>query len=76
MNRIPLISAVLAFAEGLKFRQLFFLVGALFLLDLLVPDIIPLVDELLLGLLTLLLAAWKKGHDGGRALEQSNRENR
>jgi hypothetical protein len=27
MNRIPLLRAVLAFAEGLKFRQLFFLVA-------------------------------------------------
>jgi hypothetical protein len=74
MNRIPLLSAFLAFAEGLKFRQLFFLMGALFLIDLLVPDFIPLADELLLGLLTLLLAAWKKGRDGSRALEQSHRE--
>jgi hypothetical protein len=75
MNHIPLLSAFLAFAEGLKFRQLFFLVGALFLLDLLVPDFIPLADELLLGLLTLLLASWKKGRDGGRALEQRKGEN-
>jgi hypothetical protein len=51
---------LLKFAENLKFRQLFLLTLALFLIDLLVPDIFPFVDELLLGLLTLLFAAWRK----------------
>jgi hypothetical protein len=36
------------------------LAGVLFLASLLIPDPIPLVDELLLGLLTLLLAQWKR----------------
>ncbi len=76
MNRIPIISAILAFADGLRFRQLFLLVGALFLLDLLIPDFIPLADELLLGLLTLLLAAWKKQRRDERAIEQRNEEAR
>jgi hypothetical protein len=33
--------------------------GGLFILDVLVPDLIPFVDELLLGLATLVLARWK-----------------
>jgi hypothetical protein len=74
MNRIPIISAILAFADGLKFRQLFLLVGSLFLLDLLIPDFIPFADELLLGLLTLLLSAWKKERRDERAIEQQNGE--
>jgi hypothetical protein len=69
MNRIPIISAILSFADGLRFRQLFLLVGSLFLIDLLIPDFIPLADELLLGLLTLLLAAWKKERRDERAIE-------
>jgi hypothetical protein len=35
----------------------------LFLVDLVVPDLVPLADELLLGLGTLLLASWKKRKD-------------
>jgi hypothetical protein len=58
--RAPLIGWFFRFADRLRFRQLFFLTAALFLLDLLVPDVIPLLDELILGLLTLLFANWKK----------------
>jgi hypothetical protein len=32
----------------------------LFLLDLIVPDLIPLADEILLGFLTLLFASWRR----------------
>jgi len=55
-----LLTAVLRFAQTLKFGQLFLLTGALFLLDLLIPDRIPFADELLLGLVTLMLGSWKK----------------
>ena len=34
--------------------------AALFFLDLLIPDLIPFIDEVLLGLITLLLGMWKK----------------
>ena len=33
--------------------------ATIFVLDLLVPDPIPFVDEILLGLVTVLLARWK-----------------
>ena len=48
------------FVAQLKSWQLLALVAALFVLDLFLPDPIPFVDELLLGLLTLLLARWKQ----------------
>jgi hypothetical protein len=48
------------FASRLRFPQLFALTATLFVLDLLIPDLIPFVDELLLGLATLLLANWKR----------------
>ena len=63
------------FAERLRFPQLFLLTAGLFLLDLVVPDLIPFVDEILLGLLTLLFAGWRRrrtepvrpgGRPGGR----------
>lgn len=47
-------------AQTLKFRQLFFLTLLLFLGDLMIPDFIPLIDELLLGLLTLLFGSIRK----------------
>ena len=51
---------LMAFANGLRFRQLFLLILGLFLLDLVIPDMIPMIDEIVLGLLTILLATWKK----------------
>lgn len=51
---------VLRFAERLRFPQLFLMAGALFVLDILLPDMIPFVDEILLALATLILAAWRK----------------
>ena len=55
------IPALLArFAGRLRFPQLFAFTGTLFLLDLLIPDLIPFADELMLGLLTLMLGTWKK----------------
>lgn len=53
-------SLLLAFASRLRFPWLFALTAGLFLLDLVVPDAIPLVDELLLGLGALLLGSWRK----------------
>ncbi len=50
----------LAFLARLRFPQLFLVTAALFVLDLLVPDMIPFVDELLLGLLSLLLALLRR----------------
>ncbi len=47
------------FASGLKFPQLFVFALALFILDLLIPDLIPFFDEILLGLVTLLLGSLK-----------------
>ena len=41
----------------LRFPQLFLLTAALFLGDLFVPDFIPFIDEILLGLLTVLLGS-------------------
>ena len=54
---IPTLGA--RFAGRLRFPQLFAFTGTLFLLDLLIPDLIPFIDEMMLGLLTLLLGMWK-----------------
>lgn len=60
MNPVSIISLFLAYANRLRFRNLFLIVITLFVIDLLVPDFIPLVDEILLGLLAVILGNWKK----------------
>ena len=45
---------------NLRFPTLFALFALLTLLDLVLPDPLPLVDELGLALLTLLLALWRE----------------
>ena len=56
----PLLGPLLAFAAKLRFRNLFLFTAGLFVLDLVVPDFVPFVDEILLGLGTLLLSALRK----------------
>lgn len=60
MNPASIIEIFLKNANQLKFRNLFFLVISLFLIDLLVPDFIPFIDEIILGLMAIILANWKK----------------
>ncbi len=47
------------FLSGLSFPKLFLLLSGLFLLDLAVPDMIPFLDEIFLGTLTVLFGIWK-----------------
>ncbi|MFM6989559.1 MAG: DUF6116 family protein [Arenimonas sp.] len=54
-----LVTRFLAYAAKLRFPTLFKLTAILFALNLLVPDFIPFIDEILLGLGTALLASWK-----------------
>lgn len=56
----PLTAPLLGFLGRLSFPRLFMVTAALFLIDLVVPDLVPLADELLLGMGALLLASWKK----------------
>jgi hypothetical protein len=68
---MPVLPALfLRWARRLRFPYLFALTAILFVMDLLVPDAIPFVDELLLGLLTLLFASLRKrpgqGSEGKR----------
>ncbi len=58
--RTTLISALVAYLARLRFPVLLAITAGLFLVDLVVPDVLPLVDEALLGLVTVLLASWRK----------------
>lgn len=55
---------VLGWLGGLRFPVLFLVAAALFVVDLVVPDLIPFADELLLGLAALLLGRVKKRRSG------------
>ena len=48
------------FAGGLRFPVLFAVVAGVFLVDLFVPDMIPMVDEVLLALLTVMLGSIRR----------------
>jgi hypothetical protein len=45
-----------------------------FLADLVVPDFIPFVDEILLGLATLILASWRDRKSTGNGQPAPQRE--
>jgi hypothetical protein len=53
------VGGLLGWARKRRFPTLLLITGGLFGLDLLVPDFIPLADEILLGLGTLVLSRWK-----------------
>ena len=57
MPKTAMQAGVLQYASRLRFPKLFMLTATLFVVDLLVPDVIPLIDEILLGLGTLLLGS-------------------
>jgi hypothetical protein len=57
------------FAGGLRFPVLFLVTAALFVVDLASPDVIPFIDEVLLGLGTLLLGSWKRRRSGREGVE-------
>jgi hypothetical protein len=48
------------YATRLRFPKLLALAAVVFLVDLIFPDVIPFADEILLGLITLLLGMLKK----------------
>jgi hypothetical protein len=47
-------------ATRLRFPQLFAVLLALFLFDVVFPDLVPFVDEILLGLATALFGMWRE----------------
>jgi hypothetical protein len=49
------------YASNLRFPRLLAITSGLFVIDLFFPDVVPFVDEILLGLISLLLASLKKG---------------
>jgi hypothetical protein len=65
----PLLGPILGYAQRLRFPTLFLIVAALFVVDLFIPDVIPFIDEIMLGLGTIALASWKGRKDPGKVIE-------
>lgn len=57
----PLLAPVLVWLGRLKHPQLFVVTGILLVANVLIPDVVPFVDELLLATLTLWLGSRKRG---------------
>ena len=56
----PLSGPVVTAARRLRYPKLLALTATLFAIDFLIPDPIPFLDEILLGLSTVLLASWRE----------------
>lgn len=52
---------IAAFMDRLSTSNLVFVVAAAFVIDLFVPDVLPFVDEMVLGMATILLTRWRAG---------------
>ncbi len=55
-----LIERLQRFAGQLRSKTLLAVVASLFVLDLVIVDPLPFVDEIILGILTILVARWQK----------------
>jgi len=64
-ERSPWFQFLARLLPSMKYPQLFTVLLLLFLADVLIPDAIPFVDEVLLGLLTLLVGSWKSRREPG-----------
>ena len=63
MRSTPIVRILIRYLSRLRFPQLFLLTAAIFVINVIVPDPIPFVDEILLALATRLLGSWKKQRD-------------
>jgi hypothetical protein len=62
-----IITPLVAYLAKLRFPALFAITAVLFVLNFFIPDVIPFVDEILLGLGAALLGSWKKRKEPGSA---------
>ena len=71
-----LVTPIVAFFARMRFPVLFGVTLAAFVVDLLIPDLIPFADEIALGLIAALLAAWRKERSENPCEETSARSPR
>lgn len=54
------LAPLFTFAAGLRFPYLFLLILVLFIIDVATPDLVPFVDEIILGLLAVFFGNLRK----------------
>lgn len=59
-GRSGVVENILRQLGQLRFRNLFVIAAALLLADIVIPDFVPFIDELLLGILTMMFWMWRK----------------
>ena len=57
--RSPMVALLTTFFARLRYPWLFAVAAGLFLVDMLIPDLLPLADEILLAVITVMLASRK-----------------
>ena len=62
----PITALVSRLIPGLRYPWLFAILAGLFAIDLVVPDPIPFLDEVVLAVLTFLAASWRTRQDDER----------
>ncbi|QDW65870.1 DUF6116 family protein [Luteimonas granuli] len=67
----PMLAPLMRWLGGLSHPKLFVVATALFVVNLFVPDPLPFVDELLLGIGALMLGRRRRrpGRSGGRVID-------
>ena len=60
MPKKAVIGPILGYLSRLRFPHLFVITLVLFIINVIVPDVIPFADEILLGLVALLLGNLRK----------------
>ena len=63
----------LRWASRLRFPYIFLLMSGLFIINLFIPDVIPLVDEIIMGLAAVLLASLRKKPEQEESEEKSGK---
>jgi len=69
MDRSGPVEQILQQLGQLRFKNLFLIVAALLLIDIAIPDFVPLIDEILLGILTIMFWSWRKPSGGARVID-------
>ena len=59
----PFVALINKLIPGIRYPWLFAILAGLFAVDLVVPDPIPLLDEVVLAVLTFLVASWRTRQD-------------
>lgn len=62
----PLAALISRLIPGIRYPWLLAIVAGLFAIDLVVPDPVPLLDEVVLAVLTFLVASWRTRQDDER----------